>query len=342
MLRWIFGGLLTLIGLVAVIAVVGFFVLKRDDIPYESLASRYESAASRYVDLPGGIRMHYRDEGTPGAPTLLLIHGFSASLHTWEPWVERLATGDERLNDYRIVSIDLPGHGLTRAPAGYQASIENFRDTVEAFARAQQLDSFFLAGSSMGGNVAWEYALAHPERVQGLILVDASGWPETRADHAQDPLVFKLLRSPVAPLLRDLDNTALTRQGLENSFFDPALVTDAMVTRYSELSRAPGHRDILLQLTLGFRERNFASAERLAALQTPTLVLTGDHDRLVPPEHAQQFDDAIVYSQLIAFENVGHIPQEEVPDQSAMAVHEFVYRVLEPPTLCTAPGGGRC
>ena len=336
MLRWIFGGLLTLIGIVAVVGVAAYFTLKRDDIPYETLASRYESAASRYVDLPGGIRMHYRDEGAPDAPTLLLIHGFSASLHTWEPWVERLATGDARLNDYRIVSIDLPGHGLTRAPAGYQASIEGFRDTVEAFARTQQLDSFFLAGSSMGGNVAWEYALEHPERVQGLILVDASGWPETRADYAQDPLVFKLLRSPVAPLLRDLDNTALIRQGLENSFFDPALVTDAMVTRYSELSRAPGHRDIILQLTLGFRARNYASEERLAALRVPTLVLTGDHDRLVPPEHAQQFHAAIADSQLITFENVGHIPQEEVADQSAMAAHEFMYRVLEGPVCATA------
>jgi pimeloyl-ACP methyl ester carboxylesterase len=335
MLRWIFGGLLTLIGIVAVVAVAAYFTLKRDDIPYETLASRYESAASRYVDLPGGIRMHYRDEGAPDAPTLVLIHGFSASLHTWEPWVEHLATGDARLNDYRVVSIDLPGHGLTRAPAGYQASIEGFRDTVEAFARAQQLDSFFLAGSSMGGNVAWEYALEHPERVQGLILVDASGWPETRADYAQDPLVFKLLRSPVAPLLRDLDNTALIRQGLENSFFDPALVTDAMVTRYSELSRAPGHRDIILQLTLGFRARNNASEERLAALRVPTLVLTGDHDRLVPPEHAQQFHAAIADSQLITFENVGHIPQEEVSDQSAMAAHEFMYRVLEGP-VCAA------
>lgn len=336
MLRWIFGGLLTLIGIVAVVAVAAYFTLKRDDIPYETLASRYESAASRYVDLPGGIRMHYRDEGAPDAPTLLLIHGFSASLHTWEPWVERLATGDARLNDYRVVSIDLPGHGLTRAPAGYQASIESFRDTVEAFARAQQLDSFFLAGSSMGGNVAWEYALEHPERVQGLILVDASGWPETRADYAQDPLVFKLLRSPVAPLLRDLDNTALIRQGLENSFFDPALVTDAMVTRYSELSRAPGHRDIILQLTLGFRARNYASEERLAALRVPTLVLTGDHDRLVPPEHAQQFHAAIADSQLITFENVGHIPQEEASDQSAMAAHEFMYRALEGQVCATA------
>jgi len=341
MLRWIFGGLLALIGLITVIAVGGYFYLKRPDIPYAALATRYESAASRYVDLPGGIRMHYRDEGARDAPVLLLVHGFSASLHTWEPWVERLATGEERLNDYRIISVDLPGHGLTSAPAGYRASVESLRDALEAFTRAQALDRFFLAGSSMGGNIAWEYALENPDQIEGLILVDASGWPETRDQYAEDPPVFRLLRSPLAPLLRDLDNTALVRQGLENSFADPSFVTDEMVTRYSKLSRAPGHRDIILQLTLGFRERNYATVERLADMNVRTLVLTGDQDRLVPPIHAQQFADAIPGAELITFENVGHIPQEEVADQSAMAVHEFMYRAVEAPTTCGAPGG-RC
>lgn len=335
-MRWLVGGLLGLIGIAAVVAVGGYFALKRNDIAYATLAATYESAASRYVDLPGGIRMHYRDEGARDAPTLLLIHGFSASLHTWEPWVERLATGDQRINDYRIVSLDLPGHGLTRAPAGYQASIEAFRDAVEAFVRSQQLTDFAIAGSSMGGNVAWEYALAHPEQVNALILVGASGWEETRAEYADEPPVFRLLRSPAAPLLRDLDNTALVRQGLENSFVDQALVTDAMVTRYSELSRAPGHRDILLQMTLGFRERNYATPERLAALQMPTLVFTGDQDLLIPPANAQQFADAIPNAELIVFENVGHIPQEERPDESAMAVHEFLYGVIEGSALAPA------
>jgi pimeloyl-ACP methyl ester carboxylesterase len=245
--------------------------------------------------------------------------------------VLKLATGDDRLNDYRIISIDLPGHGLTRAPAGYQASIEAYSDIVEAFARSQNLSQFALAGSSMGGNVAWQYALAHPERVNALILVDASGWPETRPEHAEDPAVFKLLRNPVlAPLLRDLDNTRLVRSGLEASFVDTSLVTDTMVTRYAELSRAPGHRDILLQISLGFRERDYATPERLAALQMPVLILTGDQDRLVPPEHAQQFHDAIAGSRLITFENVGHIPQEERTNNSAMAVHEFLYEISSP------------
>jgi pimeloyl-ACP methyl ester carboxylesterase len=327
-MRRLLVGLLVLVGIVAVLLAGGYFALKRPDVPYETLAARYENSASRYVDLPGGVRMHYRDQGQ--GPTLLLIHGFSASLHTWEPWVERLATGENRINDYRIISIDLPGHGLTRAPAGYQASIEAYRDIVAAFVRSQNLERFALAGSSMGGNIAWEYALAHPEQVETLILVDASGWQETRAEFARDPPVFKLLRNPMlGPLLRDLDSTRLIRGGLEASFGDPALVDEAMVTRYAELARAPGHREILLQMTLAFRERNFATAERLAPLQMPVLVLAGDQDRLVPVDHARQFNEAIAGSQLVLFEGIGHIPQEEAADDSALAVHEFLYQVHE-------------
>lgn len=329
-MKWLFGAILSLVGLVAIVAVGGYFLLKRPDIPYETLAARYESAASRYVDLPGGVRMHYRDEGQTNGPTLLLVHGFSASLHTWAPWAERLS------DDYRVISIDLPGHGLTRAPAGYQASIENFRDAVAAFVQTQGLARFAIAGSSMGGHVAWEYALAHPDQVEALILADASGWPETRAEYANDPPVFKLLRNPIAgPILRDLDNRRLIRQGLEASFYDRALVTDDMVARYSDLSRAPGHREIILQMTLGFRSRNHATPERLVALQMPVLILSGDHDNLVPPEHARMFHDAIAGSELVMFENVGHIPQEERPDESAMAVREFLYRVHEGSALAT-------
>lgn len=321
-------GILALVGLVAIVLAAGYFALRRPDIPYETLAARYENAASRYVDLPSGARMHYRDQGE--GPTLLLIHGFSASLHTWEPWVERLATGDDRINDYRIVSIDLPGHGLTRAPADYEASIDAFRDLVAEFVQSQNLGRFALAGSSMGGNVAWEYALAHPDQVEALILVDASGWEETREEFAEDPPVFKLIRNPViGPLLRDLDSTSLIRQGLEASFGDPALVDDAMVARYADMARAPGHRDILLQMTLNFRSRNYATPERLAALQMPVLVLAGDRDVIVPVEHARQFHSAIAGSELVLFEGIGHVPQEEAADQSAMAVHEFLYRVYE-------------
>jgi len=332
-MRWLLGGLAVLLALAALLIGGVYFAMKRPDIPLADLAARYESPASRYIDLPDGVRMHYRDEGqAAGAPTLLLIHGFSSSLHTWEPWVERL--GDT----YRIVSLDLPGHGLTSAPEGYDASIEAFRDDVHAFTEAIDLQRFAIAGNSMGGNVSWEYALAHPEQVEALILVDSSGWEEVRDEYRNEPQIFKLLRNPViGPAMAQLDNTALIRQGLESSFVDTALVDDAMVSRYSDLARAPGHRDILLQVTLGFRERNYATPERLAPLANmPVLILHGDTDNLVPTEHGRQFADAISGSQLVIFEATGHLPQEERADDSAMAVHEFLYPVYEGPALATA------
>lgn len=322
-MRW----LLALIGLVAVVGVGAYFVLKRPDIPYETLATSYENSASRYVDLPGGVRMHYRDEGQ--GPVIVLIHGFSASLQTWEPWVERLATGDNRLNDYRVITLDLPGHGLTRAPAGYQATIEGYRDLVAAFVATQNLQQFALGGNSMGGHVAWEYALAHPDQVTALILVDSAGWQPEGAN-AEEPAIFKLLRTPVVgPLLRDLDNSALIRQGLEAAFYNPALVDDAMVRRYAEPARAPGHRDILLDIASGRASRNFATPERLAALQMPVLIIWGDTDRLIPASDAQKFSDAIPGSQVLVMEHVGHVPQEEAADASAMAVNEFLYQQIE-------------
>lgn len=332
MVRWIVGGLLALVGLAALLLVGAYFVLNRPDIPYAALESTYAGPASRYADLPGGVRMHYRDQGNPDGPVLILVHGYGSSLHTWEPWVERL--GD----DYRIISLDLPGHGLTRAPAGYDASMDAFVAEVRALANELQLGSFAIAGSSMGGNVAWEYALAHPEQIQSLILVGASGWPDTPEGEDEDPLVFRVLRNPIAgPLMRNIDSTALTRQGLQAAFFDPALATEDMVRRYVDLSRAPGHRDILLQLTLGVRERNYATPERLAPLaNTPVLILQGDTDRLVSPAHAEQFHNAISGSQLMVFEDTGHIPQEERPDESAMAAREFLFAVIEGSALATA------
>lgn len=337
-MKWLIGGLLALVGVVAIVGGVGYFALKRDDIPYETLAAKYENAESRYIDLPGGIHMHYRDQGVeqapgqPPVPTLLLIHGFSASLHTWEPWVQRLG------EQYRIISIDLPGHGLTRAPAGWRANAANYRDVVAAFVRAYGLSKFTIAGNSMGGNVAWEYALANPQQLDALILVDAAGWPHAEREGALDrsPMMAMLRNPAIGPLLRDLDNSRLFRQGLESSFADPAHVDDAMVTRYVELARAPGHRDILLQLQTGFAGRNPASAEQLAAIHVPTLILWGRHDNLIPVEDAEKFHAAIAGSEVRIFENSGHIPQEEVADESATAAEDFLHRIYEGSALATA------
>jgi pimeloyl-ACP methyl ester carboxylesterase len=312
---WI--GLGTFVALAAVVLVGGWVALRRGDIPYAVLERTYGDTQSRYVDLPGRVHMHFRDQGARDGAPLVLLHGYAASLHAWEPWVARLG---DRL---RLVTIDLPGHGLTRVPPGYRASIEQYVAEVEEFARARQLARFTVVGSSMGGNVAWQYALAHPERVEALVLVDASGWPDAGAG-AHGSFVFTLLRVPVLRLmLRDLDGTRLVRQGLEAAFADPRRVDDAMVRRYTELARAPGHRDILLDM--GDRHaRQQATNERLAAIRVPTLILQGEQDRLVPAEHARRFAAAITGSKLVLWPDDGHLPMEEHPDRSAEVVASFL------------------
>lgn len=321
MFKWLFG----IVGLIAVLAAAAFFVLKRDDIPYATLAAKYETAASRYVDLPGGIRMHYRDEGAAaGAPTILLIHGFSASTYTWQAWAPKLGA------QYRVISVDLPGHGLTQAPAGYRASIENFRDAVYAFTQAQHLTRFAIAGNSMGGNVAWEYALAHPEQVDALILVDSAGWPHPSEGALNASPMMQALRNPtLGPMLMNLDNTRLFRQGLEAAFADPAKADDAMVTRYVEMSRAPGHRAILLQLQTNYAGRREASDQALGQIHAPTLILWGRQDHLIPVADAERFHHAIPRSEVKIFDNSGHVPEEEIPDDSAAVVMDFLQRARQ-------------
>jgi pimeloyl-ACP methyl ester carboxylesterase len=303
--------------LVLVVLTIGYLALRRPDIPYEDLERRYANAASRYQELPNGVRMHYRDQGNPGGRVLLLVHGYSASLHTWEPWVERL--GDR----YRLVTIDLPGHGLTRAGDDYAATIGQYVDDIEAFAAARKLDRVTIVGSSMGGAVAWHYALEHPERTEALVLVAASGWPGAGHDPG---LIFSLLQYPMArALLIDLDSTDIVRDGLRSAFVDPALADEPMVQRYVELGRAPGHREILIQMS-NRDARSDATKERLGAVRVPTLVLQGAQDRLVPAAHARLFADAIAGSELVVWEDDGHLPMEEHPDRSAAAVAAFLGR----------------
>jgi alpha-beta hydrolase superfamily lysophospholipase len=147
----ILGGLAAL---VVVVGLVGWLLLRGPDIPYEKLEAKYATAASHYADLPGGVHLHYKDEGKADGPVLVLVHGFGDSHFSWEGWVARL--GDR----YRIITVDLPGHGLTRAPAGYVATADGYADLIDALAAKLALPKFAIAGNSMGGGVAWQTACA--------------------------------------------------------------------------------------------------------------------------------------------------------------------------------------
>ena len=261
------------IAFAAAIALAGLgvagFAIFSPDIPYARLEAKYANDRSRFMDLPGGLHVHYRDQGVPDGPPIVMVHGFSASLHAWEPWVARL--GDT----YRIVTLDLPGHGLTRAPSTYRTSLARYADVVDAVAERLHLTSYVVVGNSMGGGVAWELALRHSTQVRALVLVDSVGWPMS-GKNGRSPLIFKILANPVGRLvLRNIDTRGLAERGLKSAYVDPSLVTPALIDRYVDLSRAPGHRAILLNPRTATKKRVSPCGNR-------------DEGQDIPPAHRQR------------------------------------------------------
>ena len=308
--------LVAILAILALVVMAAYLVLRRDDIPFATLEAKYGGAQSHFIDLPGGVHLHYRDQGNPAGPPIVLVHGFSASLHAWEPWVARL--GDQ----YRVITLDLPGHGLTRTPPGFAASITGYSDIVDTLATALKTGPYVVGGNSMGGGVAWHVALRHGASVRGLVLVDSAGWPQGSRNGGNGPLIFKILASPIGrALIRDLDTSAMAKDGLKKAYVDQSLVTPALVDRYVELSRAPGHRDILLSIG---RDDDQITPETFKAIHTPTLVMHGDSDVLIPLAAGKSLASAIPGAQLIVYPGVGHVPMEQIPDRSALDLKAFL------------------
>jgi len=299
-----------------VLAVGGWwFFLRGPDIPYATLEARYADAHSHFADLPGGVHLHYQDEGNPKAPVLVLVHGFGDSFFSWDGWVKNLG------NRFRIIRVDLPGHGLTRAPDGYVLNSDESAALIDALAAKLALPKFAIAGNSMGGGVAWEVALLYPERVNALILVDAAGWPTETLKNP--PLAFRLLRySWGRAFLRSIDNTPLIRSGLKGETGHKDTITDALIARWAELQRAPGHRAILMSIQPG--AHGVASKDVLAKIKAPTLIEWGAIDPLINVASAHKFAEAIPGSTLIVYPGVGHLPQIEIPEKSSEDAATFL------------------
>jgi pimeloyl-ACP methyl ester carboxylesterase len=305
-----------IVGVLVALLAAAWLKLRGPDIPYETLEAKYAGGNSRFIDFPGGFHVHYQEEGDANLPLLVLLHGFGDSFTGWEGWVRELK------GRFHVIIPDFPGHGLTRAPAGYSLSSGGLADFVDAFAAKLALPKFAVAGNSMGGGAAWQLAVRHPDRVDALILVDAAGFPNEKPP-AETPLAFKILRYPIGrALLRNIDNRPLIDQGLKTDVYDRSVITPAFVDRWAEFQRAPGHRAILMAIDP--RAHTQATAELLGTIKVPTLVLHGESDVLIEPASARKFAAAIPGAKLVLYPRVGHLPQIEIPQQSAADVASFL------------------
>ena len=317
-MRFIIGALATLVALFSIAAVL----LRTPPTEMEAMRAKYGGADARYASaLEGRMEVHYRDKGYPHGETIILIHGSNASLHTWEPLAERLQNG------WRVVRYDQPGHGITGEHPDGDYGADGMIDALEAVVAAAGVEEFFLAGNSMGGWVAWNYAIEHPERVKGLILLDASGAPLPEGVEPPSNLAFKLLSNPLGRMLINRYTPRfLVERSLAQTVSNKDIVTPEAVDRYWELARLPENRRATLARAKA--EGRLASPEVLQEVFAPTLVLWGEEDAVVPVQSADYFAKHIPDADLVVFDGIGHLPHEEAPDAVAREIDAFADDVL--------------
>jgi pimeloyl-ACP methyl ester carboxylesterase len=287
------------------------------DIPPQELRAKYANAKSEFVDLGGGMVVHLRDEGPKDAPAIILLHGSNASLQTWQQWVDRLG------KDYRIIRYDQPGHGLTGPHPKDDYSADGFTDVVDQIAKNRGLEKFYLGGNSMGGWVTHEYAKKHPEKLLGIILVDASGAPESKAKSL--PIGFRIAFTPgLNRLMQYITPRSVVEKSLRQSVSNQAIVTKGEVDEYWELLRYPGNRAATGKRFAQYSTRltRTAVSEKTAAL--PTLILWGEDDKLIPVEAVKWFKTTYPKAVSHIYPNIGHIPMEETAEQSAADVRRWI------------------
>lgn len=297
---------------------IAFALLRTPDTDFDTMRAKYGSPASRFLETEGGLRIHYRDEGCRTCPALVLLHGANSSLHNFEPTVERL--GDR----YRVITYDHPGHSLSSEHPRDDYSASGLFEALNAVAGAVGVETFILGGNSMGGWTAWRYTLANPERVNALILLNASGAPPPEgAPKAKIYLAARILKNPVGrQFARHFMPRAIVKKSAIQSVADPAFVTENMIDRYWELARLPGNRRAMTLRAGVNREPEYG--ERLGEITAPTLIIWGAHDAVTPTYLAESFDERIPDSRVVMIENAGHIPMEETPDQTAGAIEAFL------------------
>jgi pimeloyl-ACP methyl ester carboxylesterase len=293
------------------------------DIPKDVVDARYSNPDSQFMDLGDAGLVHFRDQGRRHNPAVVLLHGSNASLHTFEPWVEKLS------DSYRVITLDLPGHGLTGSVPSGTYTTASYINIVKTITDHLDIDRFVLGGNSMGGSVAWQMALANPELISGLVLIDAGGPPEWWAENDEEGSVaaFNLLRQPWFRFVAEnMDPYYLVVQGVNSAYHNSSIINEALYMRYYELNLREGTRAATRKRFSQFGEMKSFD---LSSIEMPTLVMWGKEDSLIPFEQALRFEQEIPNTYTAYYDDVGHMPMEEVPEKSANDMIVFLESLAE-------------
>ncbi len=308
-LKWQLGILLVLVLCAALYLEAQY----KEDIPVEAIKKEFATKKSKYVHYDGAA-VHYQVSGK--GPTIVLIHGFGGNTYNWRHWQEMLS------DSFKVISVDLPGFGITGPITSGNYSDSAQVAFLEAFVDSLKLKHFVLAGNSMGGAISWKYAAKNPDKVKELILINASGYPSINSGKKR-PLAFRLLdKESLRPFLTKITPESVIKKTLLNTYFQDSLVTKEEVNLYVKMLVREGNREVILN-----RSKNGSSrpdTTLLSTLPMRTLILWGDQDNVISVANAYRFERDIPDNKLIIYENVGHLPMFEDPIATTRDLRAFL------------------
>jgi len=274
---------------------------------------------SRFVEI-NGVTVHYKETGQ-GEPVFILLHGFGASEFSWREVMEPLATSG------RVIAYDRPAFGLTERPLDGNwtgtnpYSVQGNVELLDGLMNELGVEKAILVGNSAGGEVAAAYALEHPERVQGLVLVDPAVGGGRIPQWAVSVMALPQIRN-LAPLLVRTIAGDIGNDTIRQAWHDPSRIDPEVYQGYRRPLKANNWDKALYEFTIAGNTDNYSG--RLADLTMPVLVVTGDDDRIVPTGQSIQLSREIPGAELVVLKDCGHVPQEECPDQFMTSVQAFL------------------
>jgi pimeloyl-ACP methyl ester carboxylesterase len=297
---------------------VGLFGYQPDR-PLSELEAKYFTKESSYINVRDSkVHIRVRGEGAP----IILLHGSFSSLHTWDGWEKELS------KTFKTVSIDLRGHGLTGPNTSHTYSTDDYSELVIAIADHLKLDTFFVAGNSMGGQVTLKLALRYPQRVKKIILVDAAAFGRLVSGASNStgsiPFIFRLLQSEtIASVMTTITPRFLVDYNMKQVYGDPELIQPENLDRIFELLLREGNRKATMER---LRQPGRDVSDSLTFIQTPTLIQWGALDAWIPLAQGQRLAGLIPGSTLLVYDHAGHVPMEEIPSLTVADAIDFLHR----------------
>jgi pimeloyl-ACP methyl ester carboxylesterase len=259
-------------------------------------------------------RIFYIEKGS-GSNHVILIHGFAAHSYTWRYAIEPLVKAG-----YHVWAFDLLGFGSSDKPIGAPYGLDLFINQISAFITAKGIPSAHFVGNSLGGGISIGFALHSPDLVKSLTLINAMGHP------MQLPFFLQMARSSPT-MAKPLISRSLIKTAISDIIYKKEALSEQQIDAYWMPLEQPGGKEAFLELLQMFDNKLLEKMqESFHRIKVPTLIIWGDHDRLIPVAHATLFHQEIPNAELMIIKDCGHIPQEEEPDLVNSRLLDFLHK----------------